>query len=189
MNFQDADNSMPDVIYEGYKFPHNYVIFGDVNIYELNEDNSRAIVYIGNRSAIQSLISDIAERLKDYDYSNDNFIVVGLWDNHIEKRDDDYIMLSTLFSHNINNNPLEYIKNPNTVHQLTDDSTSDSDAWRAWGNLSNDYLYNVKSQAETQKVATVLLSNVSQNMLNNFRTHTEDDFLKNLIPSARKLML
>jgi hypothetical protein len=33
------------------------------------------------------------------------------------------------------------------------------------------------------------LSNVSQNMLNNFRTHTEDDFLKNLIPSVRKLTL
>ena len=186
MNFEDADNTMPELIFEGYKFPQHYMAFGEVNIHQLNEDNSRAVVYIGNRSEIQILINEVTDRLNDYDES---FIVIGLWDNHVKKRTDDYIMLSTFISHNIDDNPLEYIKIPNTIYQLTDDSTSDSDAWRAWGNLSNDYLYNIKSQEETQKIATVLLSNVSESMINNFRTHTEDDFLKNLIPSARKFKI
>lgn len=189
MNFQDADNTMPEVIYEGYTFPQNYAVFGEININKLNEDNSRAVVYIGNRSKIQDLINKVTDKLQDYNYSDDSFIVVGLWDNNVEKRTDDYLMLSTFISHNIDDNPLEYINIPNTIHQLTDDSTTDSDAWRAWGNLSNDYLYNIKSQEETKKIAYVLLNNVSENMLNNFRTHTEDDFLKNLIPSTRKLKL
>lgn len=186
MKFQESDNSMPAVIYEGYKCPTNYAVFGEANLHELNEDNSSATVYIGNRFDINILITEINNTLEDFE--EDGFIIIGLWDNNIEKSNDDYVMLATIISHNIDN-PLEYIDISKKIHQLTDNSTSDSDAWRAWGNLCDDYSNNSISQAETEKVAKVLLENVSDKMLNNFKQYMEDDFLQKLVPSVKKLKI
>lgn len=184
MDFQDADSSMPAVIYEGYTFPNKYAVFGNAQLDDLNEDNAHAFVYIGSRNDIKNLMKEINNILKTHDYDSEEFIVVGLWDNP----ENDYIMLSTIICHHIDN-PLEYINVPATIHQLTDSSTSDTDAWRAWGNLGNDYMYNSVSQEETKKVAQVLLQNISDNMINNFKQHVDDDFLKSLLPASRKLKL
>lgn len=57
------------------------------------------------------------------------------------------------------------------------------------GNLGNDYMYNSMSPETTEKVAKVLLNNVSNDMINNFRNYAEDDFLKSLLPQTKKLKI
>jgi len=185
MDFQNADSTSPTFIYEGFKWPQHYAVYGEGNLHELGEDNSDALVYIGPRAEIEKFITTIDEQLQNYDAMPEELIVIGLWDNHIEKTKNDYVMLATLVSRGMDNNPLEYLIVPSTIHQLTDSSSSDSDAWRAWGNLSQDYMSHKISAQETQKVASVLLHNVSGQLLNNFRAYAEDEFLRSLVPSTR----
>lgn len=133
MQLQNKEKDMPEVIYEGYKFPDQYAVYGKTDITQLNENNSTATVYVGERSEIEKLLQKINNVLgyEAFDDSNgESFVVVGLYDNFTHKSDNDYIMLATIASHNVNS--FEFLDVPNNVYQLTDSSTSDSDAWRAW---------------------------------------------------------
>lgn len=55
MKFKDSDNT-PGFLYEGYKFPQQYAVFGEADIYSFNKKNSHATVYVGLSSEIEKLI-------------------------------------------------------------------------------------------------------------------------------------
>lgn len=181
MNFKELEDDMPSLIYEGYKFPSKHAVFGKTDLNELNEDNSNAIVYIGNRSEINNLINQIEEELEDFDHNEEGFVVVGLWYDKLSKNNEDYFMLATIISKDCDYNPLEYINVSKSIYQLNDNSSNDSSAWMAWSNLSNDYINNILSKEETIKIANVLINNISESEIFKFETYENDYFLKSLL--------
>lgn len=181
MHFKEVEDDMPSLIYEGYKFPSKYAVFGKTDLNEVNEDNSNAIVYIGNHSEINNLINKIEEELEDFDHNENSFVVVGLWDSKLSKNNEDYFMLATIISKGFDYNPLEYINVSKSIYQLNDNSSSDCSAWMAWRNLSNDYINNILSKEKTKKIANVLLNNISENEISKFEIYENDYFLKSLL--------